>query len=463
MPEGLSPISRFSLVDLFSGCGGMSYGFSRSGLFDVVLANDLKKPALRTFEFNFRNQRRPPSTIDGDLRHIGLSRIQNELSKFGIHGPGELDCLVGGPPCQGFSQMRRSEVRQDGRVVGFSGYDPLHQDPRNDLVLRFLEVAEVLRPKVVLIENVPQILGHAHNGAKGGLRAAIVAALHSMGYDVAHRLLNAADYGVPQLRNRAFFIASNIKEATFPNPTHSDLHGHADLIGLSPWLTVRDAIGDLPKPNLGPDDAFGGQATDVYPSVGLSQFAQAMRSQTAFPFNHVTRNYSSAVLNIIKQMRPGETWDESSLRIRENYAALAARDRLSDEAVEATTARLVKAGVINAAFFRRYYWSAYTRLAWDQPALTITANANFLGSGRFTHPEEDRGLTMREAARLQSFPDDFRFITSAQSDNDTTSIGVGLDMIGEAVPPLMAEALARHIATLLMAGSPSKVREGARI
>ena len=115
------------------------------------------------------------------------------------------------------------------------------------------------------------------------------------------------------------------------------------------------------------------------------------------------------------------------------------------------------AGSINPVFYRDYYWSAYTRLAWDSPALTITANANFLGSGRFSHPTELRGITMREAARLQSFDDDFRLVTSMNDDNDTTRVGIGMDMIGEAVPPILSQAIATHLASQLDARSvPSK-------
>jgi site-specific DNA-cytosine methylase len=96
---------------------------------------------------------------------------------------------------------------------------------------------------------------------------------------------------------------------------------------------------------------------------------------------------------------------------------------------ETAIEELVKQGAINRKFFNRYYWSAYTRLAWNRPALTITANANFLGSGRFTHPVQHRGITMREAARLQSFEDDFKFVTSATDDSETDATGIGLDMI----------------------------------
>ena len=117
--------------------------------------------------------------------------------------------------------------------------------------------------------------------------------------------------------------------------------------------------------------------------------------------------------------------------------------------------QLEESGSINPVFYRDYYWSAYTRLAWDAPALTITANANFLGSGRFTHPTEMRGITMREAARLQSFDDDFRFVTSMTDDNDTTRVGVGMDMIGEAVPPNLSQAIAMHLASQLDARASS--------
>lgn len=111
--------------------------------------------------------------------------------------------------------------------------------------------------------------------------------------------------------------------------------------------------------------------------------------------------------------------------------------------------KLQRSGAINPVFFKDYYWSAYTRLAWNSPALTITANANFLGSAGFSHPTELRGITMREAARLQSFDDDFRFVTSTSDDMDTARIGIGMDMIGEAVPPLLSMAIAKHLADQL--------------
>jgi DNA (cytosine-5)-methyltransferase 1 len=174
-----------------------------------------------------------------------------------------------------------------------------------------------------------------------------------------------------------------------------------------------------------------------------------MQSQSRFPYNHLSRLYSPEILNTIKEMRQGETWDYACERKKQEYEPLIAqmmrRGKDRDTAIE----ELITKGTVNRKFLNRYYWSAYTRLAWSRPALTITANANFLGSGRFTHPVQQRGITMREAARLQSFEDDFKFITSATDDLETTTIGTGLDMIGEAVPPLLAKKFAEHIADLL--------------
>jgi DNA-cytosine methyltransferase len=441
---------RYTVVELFCGCGGFSHGFHRSNRFDIVLGNDIKKAALNTFRWNHSSNRGEPEVIESDIREVPIAAIVEALERKGI-GEHELDVLIGGPPCQGFSQMRRSEERKGSKIVAFKGYNRLDQDPRNDLVLRFLEIAAVLRPKVIVIENVPQMLRHTHNGIQGGISSQIqTMLLNDMGYDVAVRKLNAADYGVPQLRERVFFIASRIGNACFPEPTHADPEQRELFPSTSrAWTTVAEALRDLPDPVVDSRDIMGGGSLDLYPRAELSEFACLMRSSTAFPYNHITRQYKASVLRIIREMQPGETWDAASERMRQQYTPIIAEYATMDEDRDSLLQRLDKENIITAAFFRRYYWSAYTRLSWERPALTITANANFLGSGRFTHPEQQRGITMREAARLQSFDDDFRFITSPNDNESTTKIGIGLDMIGEAVSPLLAEAMARHIATWL--------------
>jgi DNA-cytosine methyltransferase len=448
---------KYSLAEFFCGCGGTSRGFTRSGRFNVVFGNDVKNEALRTFEFNHARDDVVPVTIREDIRVLDVQSIHDALKERGIT-KGDLDCMIGGPPCQGFSQLRRNEHRENGKIVKFSGYSQLARDPRNDLVLRYLEVAEALRPKFLVIENVPQMLNHGFDGRLGKLSEIVIQMLEKdLGYSVAVAVVNCADYGVPQLRERAVFIASSIGPASFPKTTHADPKNAALLKeGRLPWVTVRDAIGDLPAPPLD-KDVLGGGDLAAYGS-DPSSFAEAMRSKTAFPFNHITRSYQKSVLDIIKHMRPGRTWDAESERMRTKYArAIAKHAKAKGVSEERARVDLELAGVINPVFYRDYYWSAYTRLAWDSPALTITANANFLGSGRFSHPTELRGITMREAARLQSFDDDFRFITSMNDDNDTTRIGIGMDMIGEAVPPNLSQAIASHLASQLDARSaPSK-------
>ena len=441
-----------TVAEMFCGCGGLSHGFTRTGHFRVVLGNDIKKAALKTFVHNHSRQQPPPETLEGDIRSIPLHEIEEALERQGV-AKGGLDCLIGGPPCQGFSQMRRSEERLADGLIRFKGYNKLDDDPRNDLVRRFLEIANALRPKIVLIENVPQMLRHGHNGVLGGLAANVKSMLEEMGYSVAVGVLNSADYGVPQLRERSFFLASRIGEVPLPEPTHANPEDvGAGERGLLPWTTVRDALGDLPAVALA-RETLGGKPATQYPKRKVSDYALLMRSANAFPFNHLTRSYSERIIDIVRQMQPGETWDSASERMRKRYEKLIAK-RMRIAPTKAGQRKrikdaLIKEGLINPVFYRRYYWSAYTRLAWDRPALTITANCNFLGSGRFTHPEEHRGITMREAARLQSFEDSFRFITSAKAEDDTSTIGMGMDMIGEAVPPLLGEAFARRIASAL--------------
>lgn len=437
---------KYKVAEFFSGCGGFSRGFTSTGRYDAVLGNDIKPEALKTFEFNHRHDDIAPATIKEDIRVVQLSTIERLLQTKGVE-PGELDCLIGGPPCQGFSQMRRTEERENGKIIKFGGYSKLSQDPRNDLVLRYLEIAERLRPKHILIENVPQMLAHGHEGRLGRLAEVVVQMLEKdLGYSVDVRVVKAADYGVPQLRERAIFIASANGTASFPAATHVD---PKKLIGgkneLLPWVTVREALEGMPEPCV-VHDALGGIGVSHYGTT-KSPYAMGMCSSQAFPYNHITREYNDSVLNIIKEMQPGKTWDAESERMRKKYARLivkTAKERGITE--KAARTKLERAGQLNPAFYKDYYWSAYTRLHWDAPALTITANANFLGSGRFTHPEAMRGITMREAARLQSFDDDFKFITSATNELETTRIGVGMDMIGEAVPPVMARAIAQHLA-----------------
>ncbi len=425
-------MNELTVAEFFCGCGGLSHGFSRAG-FKVLFGNDIKFEALRTFEHNHPHA----LGLRQDIRTLDLAELEATLTKQGV-GDGGLTCLIGGPPCQGFSQMRRTEHRaqSDGsRIERFSGYDRLSKDPRNALVLRFLEVAAALMPRFVVIENVPQMLRHGYKGRLGGLAKEIRGILERLGYAVESRVLNAADYGVPQLRERAIFLASRDGPISFPEPTHTKNH-----------VTVGQALFDLPEPTLGADTLAGlPLSTYVAPP---NAYTKKMRTAQSFPANHLTRKYKQRIINIIAQMKTGETWDAASARMQAYHGRLISQKAAVDETPGETRQRLIDAGELNPVFEKRYYWSAYTRLAADNAALTITANANFLGSGRFTHPNHNRGITVREAARLQSFDDAFTFITS-KTGAGTKRIGVAMDMVGEAVPPLLAMVIANHLKELM--------------
>lgn len=434
---------NYTVAELFCGCGGFSHGFGRTGRFHTVLGNDLKKFALKTFRLNHIHDGQEPLVIEKDIRLVDDDAVVDMLKSKGVQN---LDCLLGGPPCQGFSQMRRTEGRRGSKIARFGGYNKLDQDPRNDLVLRFLEIAAILNPKVIVIENVPQFLSHYHDGKRGGIAQQVEDVLHELGYEVACGILNAADYGVPQLRQRAVILASRLGQITLPMQTHGERELLSGWSG-QPWVTVEDALKDLPAdPPL--NETLGG-LPNGYVGQPKGAYAKLMRTSEGFPYNHVARTYQKRIVDLIKRMKPGETWDEASERMRKKYDALVAKSAKKGESAARARKRLEEEGKIIGVFYKRYYWSAYTRLAWDRPALTITANANFLGSGRFTHPDCDRGITMREAARLQSFDDAFKFYTSDDSKKETENIGVGLDMIGEAVPPLLARAIAETVAVHL--------------
>jgi DNA (cytosine-5)-methyltransferase 1 len=157
-----------------------------------------------------------------------------------------------------------------------------------------------------VIENVPQFLSHYHDGKRGGIAQQVEEVLEELDYKVDCDILNAADYGVPQLRQRAVIIASRLGHIALPMPTHGD----RDLLTewkAQPWVTVQDAIADLPA-NPPMHDILGG-TSNGYNDIAPSAFAKLMRTSPAFPYNHITRNYQRRIIDIIKEMRPGETWD----------------------------------------------------------------------------------------------------------------------------------------------------------
>ncbi|WP_122574099.1 DNA cytosine methyltransferase [Pseudomonas viridiflava] len=392
---------KYRVVDLFCGCGGISRGLERTGRYSIEAGVEIEAHPIRTFVANHQNSEgSPPLSYLGDIREIAgpdaIKNISDWLRPAGLDTPGELDLLVGGPPCQGFS---RNGVRQYEEC----GVKRFYDDPRNHLYRAFLSTIETLRPKVVLIENVREFLSF------GGGRFAedLLKRLDELGYTADYRKVCAADYGVPQIRNRVIFIGVHrsfmdipVSKLPFPPPTHvKPSTSQLDLIANMPYNTVSDAISDLPAPSYV-------QGTRLpYEKKDQHDFASLMRSKSGEVRNHIARILSEKSLQRINAVGTG-------------------RMKHVDESLQT----------------KSFYGSAYRRLDWNEPALTITTWVYHVGSGRFAHPVEDRAITMREAARLQSFDDDFIF---------PDLINPVSQMIGNAVPPLMAQAFGRAIADLL--------------
>jgi DNA-cytosine methyltransferase len=385
---------RFTMADVFAGCGGLSHGFLRTGMFDVVLGTDIDNAALETFRHNHAKYGSNPILVPGDIRELPPSDLGGLLAPLGFDREGELDVLVGGPPCEGFSQNRRHEIVSDDGNRLFVRNPLDSTDPRNDLFRYFLDFALLMQPKAILIENVPQMVT-AHRGATV---AEIKRTLGRVGYNVTWQVLNASHYGVPQARRRAFVVATraDVRPFEWPTVTHSLDPG----LLLMPLITVRDAIADLPDPT---DRELGRRATGHYKWTD-SGYALSMRSEAATPMNHVIRIPGERVLTRLREMKPG----------------------------------MISADLPPHLQTKSAYYNSYGRLSWGQPAKTITKSCNYLGSGCFGHPVEDRGITMREAARLQSFDDDFDFLSKSEPHV--------AKMVGSAVPPLLASALAIRIA-----------------
>ena len=402
---------RYSVFDAFCGCGGLSYGLSMTGRFRTLLGNDIKPEATETFQYNHEiTEGSRPGVIVGQIENLSPKDVQSILDEKTGMSKHQLDCLIGGPPCEGFSQ-NRTILRSGSRT------HKLIDDPRNHLFRWFVGLAAALRPKVVLIENVPDLVRHKD----GETRQDIISALDEAGYRTVVRVLNAADYGVPQLRRRAFFLCQRKEDfgrtefgIEFPSQTHSAYPlQHPSLLEDRDWLpgdsgywvSVREAIGDLPTATE--DDEYD-HSKVPYPDCRLTQFRSLMRTSGEVPYNHIARKLGKGGLLRLQALQQGQICAELPDNLRP----------------------------------KAHYHYSYSRLSWSEPARTITKFAYHVGSGQFGHPVEDRAITMREAARLQSFPDSFVF-------RGTTEIRKLSALIGSAVPPLLARCLGQKIAQYL--------------
>ncbi len=368
----MKKMENLSAIDLFCGCGGISSGLRRAGL-DVIAGLDMWEDALETYANNFRKS----LTIKADLAQLSTRAFMREV---GLR-KGELFLLAGGPPCQGFSK----NVPRKNRFL---------EDPRNLLVNSFLDYAEALRPQVVLMENVAEF----KNGFDQAFTEEIENRLGGLGYHVHHAVLTAHEYGVPQRRRRAFFLATKEKiTQPFPRATHGDAAAAPSLFPLAPFVTVWNAIGDLPSLKHGES-----YENKPYRRKAFSEFQTRVRGSNDLIMNHVARKLQATQYARLSSIEPGQGIKNLPHHLRP------------------------KGG----------YSGAYGRLTKEMIAPTITRWVFHPGSGRYGHPVDLRLITMREAARLQGFPDDFVFAgTYIQQAHQ----------IGNAVPPLLVEVITGHL------------------
>jgi len=381
-------------IDLFCGAGGITEGFEQAG-FHTLYGNDCNQSAIETFKLNH------PAAL-ADSRPVEQIDPRAVRMRLGIRR-GELTAIAGGPPCQGFS------INAPERFL---------EDPRNSLFRHYIRFVDEFEPKTLLLENVPGMLSLAD----GHIFERIVYEFTKRGYDVSAKILFAAHYGVPQERWRLIVLASRFHGAPSPpEPTHYAV-GRANFRGgrtmtfrlmpldrqrLRPAVTVSDALSDLPRLRMGK----GGECVR-YDREPKSDYAKSMRNPLGETYNHFAAMLSPQNVARLGHVKPGGSW----------------RDIPHD---------LLPEGMKRAR--PSDHTKRYGRLRADGLAATVMTKCDPHWGAVFL-PDQNRALTVREAARLQSFPDHYRFLGSRVSQ---------YEQVGNAVPVLLANAIAGVIANNL--------------
>lgn len=361
-------MGNLSVIDLFCGAGGLSEGFRQAG-FHVLAGNDFFDAAGETFAATHREAKFLP----GPIQNYTASDFRNAAQLRA----GDLDVLVGGPPCQGFSVYNHQRGMHD---------------ERSSLYREYLRIVAGLEPNWVVLENVTGIT----SAGGGAAVAAILQGLRGLGYHVEPQILKAEEHGVPQERRRIVFIGNRLGlPIEFPKPSHG--------LGKLPFVTVRDAISDLPVLQNGEELGVIPYATE-----SQSEFQREMRGGINCVYNHAAARLSRVNLDRLDHIPQGGSW----------------RDIPID---------LLPEGMKRAK--RSDHTKRYGRLSWEGFASTILTKCD-PHWGAYFHPCQNRTLTVREAARLQSFPDWFDF----QGSRTEQYI-----QVGNAVPPLLGRAVARAI------------------
>ncbi len=370
--EQVEGLILMKIIDLFAGCGGLSLGFVQAG-FNVEKAVEYDPVIANTYQ---RNHPEVDVIVD-DIVNIDISEIFSGIN---------VDAIIGGPPCQGFS-MAGARIRQ-----GFI------DDPRNYLFKHYFNVVKKIMPKVFVMENVKGIStiknGKIFKEIKRTFQDS--KALDGKPYHIYHKVINASEFGVPQRRERMIILGTLVDEVDIDilwDKTKEDIKREFPF--YFDEVTVRDAIGNIPATS---------EEGIIENPAPETEYQKYLASSSHTITNHTRSRHSKIAIERMHKIKNGE-----------NYTSLNEQ--------------------INSV-----HSGSYGRLCWDEQASTITTRFDTPAGGRFIHPDEDRTLTPREAARLQSFPDSYIFY------GDKRSIS---RQIGNAVPPKVSYFLARLVLNIL--------------
>lgn len=389
---------EYRFIDLFAGCGGLSEGFYKKG-YKALLHLEIDKVCCKTLStrmkyYGYSDEEIEESVMNDDITREGLIKDMDERIKEPV------DIIIGGPPCQAFSSVGRAQ-------------DPnsMDNDPRNYLFENYLQILNHYKPKLFIFENVKGILSAHPKGVK--IFDIIVREMEKTYKIVSNPetiLLNAAEYGVPQIRERVIIIGVRKDLDVKPEDIYRSLKKTNSNDGtLAPFVTIRDAISDLPKLQAGE----GTEVTKYKMSKNASEYVKRIHGDGNVIFNHVARKHND--------------------KDRERYRLL------SENKWQLKDLQEVRPDLVHHD--PKHFGNRYTVQEFDKPGKTVVAHL-YKDGNLFIHPDskQARTFTVREAARVQSFPDDFVF-EGSRTDQ--------FKQVGNAVPPLMAEAFAESLGEVL--------------
>lgn len=347
-------MGNLKMIDLFAGVGGLSLGFEQAG-FETLIANEYDSSIAQAYIKNRKNS----NMVVDDITKLEIAET------FGKY-KGEVKVVVGGPPCQGYSQK---------------GQRKTINDPRNFLFRYFVNVVKEVAPEYFVMENVPNLL----TAEKGFFKQELEKMFNELGYTINAQVLCAADYGVPQNRHRAFIIGKRGDTQVLMPPK------------IEKRTTIWEAISDLAYLSSGE-----GEEISDYKKAPESDYQKIMRANSNELYNHVATRHSKIALERLEMIPPK-----------------GGKEFLPPEHIT-----------------KSIYSGTWERMDADDISVTITTRFDTPSSGKFTHPYLNRAITVREAARIQSFPDDFHFFGTKTSQ---------MKQVGNAVPPMLAKAVANAI------------------